>query len=107
MREFVRMFGVAFNAALVDRMLRDVLCWLEEVRQDVCNVQSDIVALQREAEGARRDLDQLRAEFAHMKQKQRFQELVVQESRLVFSDAGMERRRLAQLKRATHFLICP
>ena len=78
----------------VDSMLRAVLHWLEEVRQDVCNVQSDIVVLQREAEGARRELDQLRAEFAHMKKKQRFQELVAQESRLVFSDAGDERRRL-------------
>ena len=83
----------------VDSMLRAVLHWLEEVRQDVCNVQSDIVVLQREAEGARRELDQLRAEFAHMKKKQRFQELVAQESRLVFSDAGMERRRLAQFER--------
>ena len=78
----------------VDSMLRAVLHWLEEVRQDVCNVQSDIVALQREAESARKELDHLRAEFAHMKRKQRFQELVVQESRLVFSDAGDERRRL-------------
>ena len=87
------------NAALVDRMLRDVLCWLEEVRQDVCNVQSDIVALQREAEKMRGEMDRMRAEVAQMRKKARFQELVAQESRLVFSDAGMERRRLAQFER--------
>ena len=78
----------------VESVLSNVLYWLEEVRQDVCNVQSDIVVLQREAASARKQLDHLRAEFEHLKRKQRFQELVVQESRLVFSDAGDERRRL-------------
>jgi len=44
----------------------------------------------------RRELDQLRAEVAEMKRKQRFQELVTQEAKLVFSDAGEVRRRAAR-----------
>ena len=87
------------NAALVDGMLRDVLCWLEEVRQDMCNVQSDVAALREGAEKMRTEVDKLRAEVAQMQKKARFQELVAQEARLVFSDAGMERRRLAQFER--------
>ena len=93
-------------AVLVQRALGEMGFWIEEVRQDVCNVQSDIVALQREAgqtraelETMRRELGRVRAEFEHMKQKVRFQELVAQEAKLVFSDAGMERRRLAQFER--------
>jgi cell division protein FtsB len=64
----------------------------------VCNVQSDVAALQDEADQMPTDLDRLRAEVAEMKRKQRFQELVTQEAKLVFSDAGDERRRLFERK---------
>jgi hypothetical protein len=37
-------------------------------------------------------------EVAEMKRKQRFQELAVQEAKLVFSDAGDVRRKLAQFE---------
>jgi len=88
-----------FARLAVERVVCDVLVWLEEVRQDVCNVQSDVAVLQREAQAMRGELDRLRAEVEHMKRKQRFQELVAQEAKLVFSDAGEERRRLARVAR--------
>jgi hypothetical protein len=52
--------------------------------------------MEREAGTVRRELDQLRAEVAEMKRKERFRELVAQEARLVFSDAGDVRRRAAR-----------
>ena len=78
----------------VENVLQSLGLWIEEVRQDVCNVQSDVAALQDEAGQMRTALDRLRAEVEHMKRKQRFQELAAQEAKLVFSDAGDERRRL-------------
>ena len=83
----------------VERMLCDVAVWLEEVRQDVCNVQSDVAALQDGAGQMRGELDRLRAEVAQMQRKERFRELAAQEAKLVFSDAGEERRRLARVAR--------
>ena len=83
----------------MEKVVCDVLVWLEEVRQDVCNVQSDVAALQDGAGQMRLELDRLRAEVEHMKRKQRFQELAAQEAKLVFSDAGEERRRLARVAR--------
>ena len=77
-----------FDAALVDRMLGDVLYWLEEVRQDVCNVQSDVAALREGAERMRAEVDRLRAEVAQMKARQRFRELAAQEAQLVRGVAG-------------------
>ncbi len=52
-----------------------------------------------ELETMRKEVDKMRAEVAQMQKKARFQELAAQESRLVFSDAGMERRRLTQFER--------
>jgi hypothetical protein len=83
----------------VEKVLCDVVVWLEEVRQDVCNMQSDIVVLQREAQSMRGELDRLRAEVAQMQRKERFRELAAQEAKVVFSDAGEERRRLARVAR--------
>ena len=83
-------------AMQVQRVLCDVAVWLEQVHQDVCNVQSDVAALQAEARTLRTELDRLRAEVAQMKRKQRFQELVAQEAKLVFSDAGDVHRRAAR-----------
>ena len=88
-----------FGMLGVENVLQSLGLWIEEVRQDVCNVQSDVAALQDGAGQMRTDLDRLRAEVAEMKRKQRFQELVTQEAKLVFSDAGEERRRLARVAR--------
>ncbi len=92
----LRAFGLcgmfAMLGAGVERMLCDVAVWLEEVRQDVCNMQSDIVVLQREAQTMRGELDRLRAEVAQMQRKERFRELAAQEAKLVFSGAVDERR---------------
>ena len=87
-----------FGMLGVENVVQSLGLWIEEVRQDVCNVQSDVAALQREAQTMRGELDRLRAEVEHMKRKQRFQELVAQEAKLVFSDAGDERRRLFERK---------
>jgi hypothetical protein len=87
-----------FGMLGVENVLQSLGLWIEEVRQDVCNVQSDVAALQDGAGQMRTDLDRLRAEVAEMKRKQRFQELVTHEAKLVFSDAGDERRRLFERK---------
>ncbi len=81
----------------VENVLQNLGLWIEEVRQDVCNVQSDVAALQDEAGQMRKDLDRLCAEVAHMKRREQFRELAAQEAKLVFSDVGEERRRLARL----------
>jgi hypothetical protein len=83
----------------VENVLQSLGLWIEEVRQDVCNVQSDVAALQDGAGQMRGELDRLRAEVAQMQRKERFRELAAQEARLVFSDAGEERRRLARVAR--------
>ena len=74
-----------------------------EMRAGMCEVVAgmlktrvEMLKMQSEAGTVRRELDQLRAEVAEMKRKQRFQELALQESRLVFSDAGDVRRRAAR-----------
>jgi len=54
-----------------EKALWSVLYWLEEVRQDVCNVQGDIVEL-------RRELDKTRAEVARMRERERVRELAAQ-----------------------------
>ena len=54
-----------------EKALWSVLYWLEEVRQDVCNVQADIVEL-------RRELDKTRAEVARMRERERVRELAAQ-----------------------------
>jgi hypothetical protein len=88
-----------FARLAVEKVVCDVVVWLEEVRQDVCNVQNDIVVLQREASTTHLELDRLRAEVAHMKRREQFRELAAQEAKLVFSDAGEERRWLARVAR--------
>jgi len=74
-----------------------------DMRAGMCEVVAGMIktrvemrTMQREAGTVRRELDQLRAEVAEMKRKQRFQELVTQEAKLVFSDAGEVRRRAAR-----------
>ena len=37
-----------------EKALWDVLYWLEEVRQDVCNIQGDVVELRAELDRVRR-----------------------------------------------------
>ena len=71
MREFA---GSAMVFALLpagEKALWSVLYWLEEVRQDVCNIQGDIVVL-------REELDKLRAEVARMRERERVRELAAQ-----------------------------
>ena len=67
-----------------------------KVADALSNVRDAMNKMQSDAGTVRRELDQLRTEVAEMKRKQRIQELAVQESRLVFSDAGDERRRAAR-----------
>ena len=73
--------------------MKGVLC---QVVQGSMKTDENMRKMQGEAGTMRLELDQLRAEVAEMKRKQRFQELAVQESRLVFSDAGDVRRRAAR-----------
>ena len=55
----------------VEKMVCRLAYWLEEVRQDVCNVQSDVGEL-------RLELDRLRAAVAHMERRERERELAAQ-----------------------------
>ncbi len=55
----------------VEKMVCRLAYWLEEVRQDVCNVQSDVGEL-------RLELDRLRAAVAHMEKRERERELAAQ-----------------------------
>jgi regulator of replication initiation timing len=55
----------------VEKMVCRLAYWLEEVRQDVCNVQSDVGEL-------RLELDRLRAAVAHMERRERDRELAAQ-----------------------------
>ncbi len=55
----------------VEKMVCRLAYWLEEVRQDVCNVQSDVGEL-------RAELDRLRAAVAHMERRERERELAAQ-----------------------------
>ena len=41
------------------KVLCDVGHWMEEVRQDVCNVQSEVAVLRKELERTRAELAQL------------------------------------------------
>ena len=74
-------------------MMKDGMC---EVVAGMLKTRVEMLKIEREAGTVRRELDQLRAEVAEMKRKQRFQELAVQEAKLVFSDAGDVRRRAAR-----------
>lgn len=67
------------------KVLCDVGHWMEEVRQDVCNVQSEVAAL-------RQELERTRAELAQLKRRVWLGELAEKETMLVFSAAGDERR---------------
>ena len=73
--------------------LKDGMC---EIAAGMIKTHVAMLKIESEAGTVRRELDQLRAEVAEMKRKQRFQELATQEARLVFSDAGEARRRLAR-----------
>jgi hypothetical protein len=73
--------------------MEQVMCKMVDALSEVRDAMN---SMQREAGTMRADLDRLRAEVAEMKRKQRFQELATQEARLVFSDAGEARRRLAR-----------
>ena len=72
------------------QVLCDVGHWMEEVRQDVCNVQSEVAAL-------RQELERTRGELAQLKRRVWLGELAEQEAKLVFSDAGTARRRAFEL----------
>jgi CRISPR/Cas system-associated endonuclease Cas3-HD len=74
-------------------MMNEGMC---EVVAATLKTHVEMHKMQREAGTVRRELDQLRAEVAEMKRKERFRELVAQEARLVFSDAGDVRRRAAR-----------
>jgi hypothetical protein len=69
-----------------------------KVVEALSNVCDAMKTMQSEAGTMRRELDQLHAEVAEMKRKQRFQELAVQEAKVVFSDAGDMRRKLSQFE---------
>jgi hypothetical protein len=90
---------MTFPVVCVEKVLCDVVYWLEEVRQDVCNVQSEVERQRLTLERVCTELERMRAEVAQMKRKERFRELAAQETKLVFSDAGMERRRLAHFEK--------
>jgi hypothetical protein len=84
----------AMNTMQSEHMqLKEGMC---EVVAGMLKTRVEMLKLECEAGTVRRELDQLRAEVAEMKRKQRFQELATQEARLVFSDAGEARRRLAR-----------
>ena len=55
----------------VEKTVCRLVYWLEEVRQDVCNMQSDVGEL-------RAELDRLRAAVAHMQKRERERELAAQ-----------------------------
>jgi len=78
---------MAWTVLGVERVLGDVVYWLLDVRRRVCKVEGEVVLL-------RAEMERLRAAVAEMRQQVRYQELVAKEARLVFSDAGDERRRL-------------
>jgi hypothetical protein len=73
--------------------LKEGMC---EVVAGMLKTRVEMLKLEHEAGTVRRELDQLRAEVAQMKKKERFRELVAQEAKLVFSDAGDVRRRAAR-----------
>ena len=72
----------------VEKMVCRLAYWLEEVRQDVCNVQSDVGEL-------RLELDRLRAAVAHMQNRERERELAAQAALFREAKAG----RLAAFER--------
>ena len=77
---------MAWTVLGVERVLGDVVYWLLDVRRRVCKVEGEVVLL-------RAEMERLRAAVAELRQQVRYQELVAKEARLVFSDAGDERRR--------------
>ena len=83
-------FASLFSMLSLAKVLCDVGHWMEEVRQDVCNVQSEVAAL-------RQELERTRAELAQLKRRVWLGELAEQEAKLVFSDAGTARRRAFEL----------
>ncbi len=77
------------------KALCSVLCWLEEVRQDVCNIQGDIVEL-------RAELDKMRAEVGRMRERKRVRELAAQTALL--REARERQARLGETRtRLPHF----
>jgi hypothetical protein len=78
---------MTWTVLVVERVLGDVVYWLLDVRRRVCKIEGEVVML-------RAEMERLRAEVAQLRKQQRYQELVAKEARLVFSDAGDERRRL-------------
>ena len=72
----------------VEKTVCRLAYWLEEVRQDVCNVQSDVGEL-------RLELVRLRAAVAHMEKRERERELAAQAAQLREAKAG----RLAAFER--------
>ena len=72
----------------VEKTVCRLAYWLEEVRQDVCNVQSDVGEL-------RLELDRLRAAVAHMQNRERERELAAQAALFHEAKAG----RLAAFER--------
>ena len=65
----------------VEKTVCRLVYWLEEVRQDVCNVQSDVGEL-------RAELDRLRAAVTHMQRRERERELAAQTALLREAGAG-------------------
>jgi hypothetical protein len=95
LREFA---GTAMAFALLpagEKALWGVLYWLEEVRQDVCNMQGDIVVL-------REELDKTRAEVARLRERERVRELAAQTALL--REARESQARLGETRtRLPHF----
>jgi hypothetical protein len=80
-----------------EKALWSVLYWLEEVRQDVCNIQGDVVEL-------RRELDKTRAEVARMRERERVRELAAQTAFLREARLGEASARLGETRaRLPHF----
>ncbi len=75
-----------------EKALWSVLYCLEEVWQDVCNVQGDIVEL-------RSELDKMRAEVARMRERERVRELAAQTALLREAREARE----GQARRLPHF----
>ena len=62
----------------VEKTVCRLVYWLEEVRQDVCNMQSDVAEARHDVGELRAELDRLRAAVAHMERRERERELAAQ-----------------------------
>ena len=62
----------------VEKTVCRLVYWLEEVRQDVCNMQNDVAEARQDVGELCAELDRLRAAVAHMERRERERELAAQ-----------------------------